>query len=90
MFARFVVAAVAAVLFAGGALAAGDYPVDQFERITQCMSDPSCQVQKEDRISGSAADAEELTYRRPICIGGCIMVCTSDACWCEIDDKCKR
>lgn len=90
MIARFAAFAVSAVLMAGGALAAGDYPVDQFERITQCMSDPSCQLEKEDRVAGPVADDESLTYQRPICIGGCVMVCTSDACWCEIDDKCDR
>ncbi|HEX9648828.1 MAG TPA: hypothetical protein VGB88_15080, partial [Alphaproteobacteria bacterium] len=90
MTARLVAFALAAGLLGRAAFAAGDYPVDQFEKITQCMSDPSCQVQKEDRIAGSAAEDQSLTYRRPICIGGCMMVCTSDACWCEIDDKCNR
>ncbi len=68
---------------------AQDFPKDQFERIQQCMSDPSCSPQKEDRISGSAADAGDLTYSG-ICMMGCMTVCTKDACWCEIDDKCKR
>ena len=90
MIARIVAFAVAGALSAGGALAAGDYPIDQFERITQCMSDPSCKVEKEDRITGSVADEQSLTYQRPICIGGCVMVCTADACWCEVDDRCNR
>ncbi len=68
---------------------AQDFPKDQFERIQQCVSDPSCSVQKEDRISGPVADAGELTYSG-ICIMGCINVCTKNACWCEADDKCKR
>ena len=69
--------------------AAQDYPKDQFQRIQQCMVDPSCTVQKEDRISGPIADAQGLTYSG-VCIAGCISTCTKDACWCEIDDKCKR
>ncbi len=70
------------------AMAAGDYPLDQFEALTQCMSDPSCTVEKEDRIDGAVADAEGLTYKYPICVGGCVPVCTTEACWCEADDRC--
>jgi hypothetical protein len=78
----------AAALWAAPALARGDYPVDQFEKITQCMSDPSCTVDIEDRIDGPVDEAGDLTYRYPLCLGGCVMVCTKDACWCESDDKC--
>jgi hypothetical protein len=70
--------------------AAQDYPKDQFERVQQCVSDPSCSVEKEDRIGGPVAEAEGLTYARGVCIMGCMTVCTKDDCWCEIDDKCKR
>jgi hypothetical protein len=78
----------AAALWAAPALAEGDYPIDQFERITQCMSDPSCTVDKEDRIDGPVGEAGDLTYKYPLCLSGCVMVCTKDACWCEADDKC--
>ena len=47
-------------------------------------------MQKEDRISGPIADAEDLTYTGGVCISGCMTVCVKDGCWCEIDDKCKR
>ncbi len=78
------------VVFAwtGAAMAAGDYPLDQFEAMTQCMSDPSCGVEPEDRIDGAVGDAEDLTYKYPICVSGCVPVCTTEACWCEADDKC--
>ena len=83
---RFLLAACIAALWVGGALAAGDYPVDKFESVTQCMSNPSCAVEIEDRVEGSVKDAGELTYQYPLCISGCVMVCTTDDCWCENDD----
>ena len=85
---RIMALAIAVIVASTSAWAAGDYPLDQFERIAQCMSDPSCTVEREDRIAGNVGDAEDLTKAYPICLGGCIMVCTTDACWCEIDDKC--
>ena len=56
---RFLLAACIAALWVGGALAAGDYPVDKFESVTQCMSNPSCAVEIEDRVEGSVKDAGE-------------------------------
>jgi hypothetical protein len=86
---RLILAACLAVVWAGGAYAAGDYPVDKFEAVTQCMSDPSCSVEIEDRVSGSVKEDASLTYQYPLCISGCVMVCTTDDCWCEADDKCN-
>jgi len=88
MILRVIAVAAMASIWAWGAMAADDYPIDQFESVTQCMSDPSCTVEKEDRVSGSVKEAGDLTYQYPLCIGGCVMVCTTEACWCEIDDKC--
>lgn len=85
---RAMALAIAVIVGSTSAWAAGDYPIDQFEGLTQCMSDPSCTVEKEDRIAGKVGEADELTKAYPICLGGCVMVCTTDACWCEIDDKC--
>ena len=89
MIARLVAVAVIAAVWGWSAASAEDYPIDQFERVTQCMSDPSCSVDVEDRIDGSVKDAGDMTYQYPLCIGGCVMVCTADACWCEDDDKCS-
>ncbi len=88
MIVRVIAAAVIASIWASASMAADDYPIDQFERVTQCMSDPSCSVEKENRIDGPVNEAEDLTYRYPLCIGGCVMICTTEACWCETDDKC--
>lgn len=87
---KMLVIALALIGLGSAFAAAQDYPKEQFERIQQCVSDPSCSVEKEDRLSGSVAEAEGLTYNGGVCIFGCMTVCTEDACWCEIDDKCKR
>lgn len=88
MIVRVLGVAAIALIYAYSAIAADDYPIDQFERVTQCMSDPSCTVNIEDRITGPVGEAEDLSYQYPLCVGGCVMVCTKDACWCEDDEKC--
>ena len=65
-----------------------NYPVEAFDKVTQCMADPLCLVPIEERVDGNIGLAEELTYRNPVCVSGCIDVCTTHACWCEADEKC--
>ena len=72
----------------GGATPPPNYPVEAFDEVTFCMMDPTCVVPIEERVEGDVGLAENLTYRNPVCIEGCIIVCTTHACWCEADDKC--
>jgi len=72
----------------GNATPPPNYPVEAFDEVGQCMADPLCVVPIEERIDGDISVAEELTYRNPVCVSGCIVVCTIHACWCEADGKC--
>ena len=72
----------------GNATPPPNYPVEAFDEVGQCMADPLCVVPIEERIDGDISLAEELTYRNPVCVSGCIVVCTTHACWCEADEKC--
>ena len=82
-------------IFVVGGISMGDatpppnYPVEAFDEVTFCMMDPACVVPIEERGEGDVGLAENLTYRNPVCIKGCIIVCTTHACWCEADDKCN-
>jgi hypothetical protein len=100
---RRILLIVLALAWTETAIAAGDYPIEQYELMTQCISDPSCNVgllfstEPENRIDGAVGDAEVVTWKWPICMRGnvegsgdwaCVPVCTTEACWCEEDDKC--
>ena len=66
-----------------------NYPVEAFDEVTQCMADPTCVVPIEERVEGDVGLAENLTYRNPVCVSGCIIVCSIHTCWCEADEKCE-
>ena len=66
-----------------------NYPVEAFDQVTQCMADPTCVVPIEERVDGDVGLAENLTYRNPVCVSGCIIVCSTHTCWCEADEKCE-
>ncbi len=74
---------------AGMATPPPNYPVDAFDEVTMCMADPTCVVPIEERVPGDVGLAEDLTYRNPACVSGCIIVCDIHACWCEADEKCE-
>ena len=74
---------------AGMATPPPNYPVEAFDEVTMCMADPACVVPIEERVPGDVGLAEDLTYRNPVCVSGCIIVCDIHACWCEADEKCE-
>ncbi len=85
-----IVAAMVFTAIAASAMAQdADYPIEAFEAMAQCATNPACQLKGEDRLSDSVESAAEVTYTG-ICMSGCWTVCSADDCWCEVDPKCER